>query len=60
MGAQAEGEEGLMLMLTLCLVQISRPPPVLGQHSSEVLQELGYSREDIKGFRAKGAVGAGA
>ncbi|CAO1628251.1 unnamed protein product [Parajaminaea phylloscopi] len=39
---------------------ITRPPPVLGQHSSEVLQELGYSSKDVKVLRSKGAVGAGA
>ena len=33
-----------------------RPPPVLGEHTDEVLGGLGYSPEEIEGLRAKGAV----
>jgi formyl-CoA transferase len=34
-----------------------RPPPALGQHSAEVLQELlGKSEADIKRLRAAGVV----
>lgn len=35
----------------------TRPPPVLGQHSDEVLAEAGYSLEDVKKLRADGVVG---
>ena len=28
------------------------PPPMFGQHTDEVLGELGYSRTDIERFRA--------
>lgn len=31
-------------------------PPLLGQHNLEVAQELGYSEEDVAGFRAKGVM----
>ena len=31
-------------------------PPTLGQHSTEILGELGYSPKDIAGLRAKGAI----
>ena len=31
-------------------------PPTLGQHSAEILGELGYSPQDIAGLRAKGAI----
>ncbi|MGH8789592.1 MAG: CaiB/BaiF CoA transferase family protein [Cupriavidus necator] len=31
-------------------------PPLLGQHSDEILQELGYGRTDIEALRAAGAI----
>jgi crotonobetainyl-CoA:carnitine CoA-transferase CaiB-like acyl-CoA transferase len=34
--------------------RISGPPPLLGQHSYQVLVELGYSDEEIQALRAKG------
>jgi crotonobetainyl-CoA:carnitine CoA-transferase CaiB-like acyl-CoA transferase len=35
---------------------IRRPPPLLGEHTDEVLGELGYSPADIAGLRETGAV----
>ncbi|TCD63020.1 hypothetical protein EIP91_006083 [Steccherinum ochraceum] len=35
---------------------ITRPPPYLSQHTSEVLQELGYSFEEIAVLRAKAII----
>jgi crotonobetainyl-CoA:carnitine CoA-transferase CaiB-like acyl-CoA transferase len=32
--------------------RVDRPPPMFGQHSDEVLAELGYSDLDIAGLRA--------
>jgi crotonobetainyl-CoA:carnitine CoA-transferase CaiB-like acyl-CoA transferase len=32
------------------------PPPRLGEHTDQVLGELGYSTDDIAGLRARGAV----
>jgi crotonobetainyl-CoA:carnitine CoA-transferase CaiB-like acyl-CoA transferase len=37
---------------------ISRPAPTLGQHTLEVLEEVGVSAEAIAGLRAAGALGA--
>ncbi len=36
---------------------INRPPPLLGQHNQEVLEELGYSQEDIASLQAQGVIG---
>ncbi len=35
---------------------VARPAPQLGQHSDEILRELGYDDERIVSFRAKGVV----
>ncbi|KAJ3150290.1 hypothetical protein HDU86_006681 [Geranomyces michiganensis] len=35
---------------------IKRAPPTLGQHTHEVLREIGFSDEDIDSFRADGVV----
>ena len=35
---------------------ISRPPPTLGQHTSEVLSESGYSEAEIESLRKAGTV----
>jgi len=31
-----------------------RPPPKTGEHTSEVLQSLGYSMDEIEALRGKG------
>ena len=35
---------------------IERRPPTAGEHTDEVLQELGYSSSTIDGMRARGVV----
>jgi len=35
---------------------IDLPPPLLGQHTDEILKELGYPVDEIKKFRESGAV----
>ena len=37
-------------------VQMRRPPPVLGQHSEEVLREHGFSGSEIDALLSKGVV----
>jgi len=39
--------------------RISRPAPVLGEHTSEVLAELGYGPEQVAALEAAGAVRTG-
>ena len=31
-------------------------PPVLGQHTAEIMEELGYTGEQVQALRAQGAV----
>ena len=39
-------------------VSFASPPPLLGEHSQEVLAEAGYSEEEIAALVADGVVGA--
>ena len=36
--------------------EIPRPPPAVGQHTDEVLGELGYTQDAISALRGKGVV----
>jgi succinate--hydroxymethylglutarate CoA-transferase len=36
--------------------QVYRPPPYLGQHTDEVLGELGYQASEIEKFRSGGII----
>ncbi len=38
--------------------QLRQPPPLLGQHSAQILRELGYSDEEIRALAAAGAINA--
>jgi len=40
--------------LTPCIVE--RHPPLLGEHTEEVLKELGYSDDEIRSLREKGVI----
>jgi CoA:oxalate CoA-transferase len=33
-----------------------RPAPRMGQHTDEILQQIGYTKEEIDGFRKEGAI----
>jgi crotonobetainyl-CoA:carnitine CoA-transferase CaiB-like acyl-CoA transferase len=35
---------------------IERPPPILGEHTDEILKSLGYDETSLSSFRAKGVI----
>jgi crotonobetainyl-CoA:carnitine CoA-transferase CaiB-like acyl-CoA transferase len=37
---------------------VRRSPPALGQHTADVLEELGYSAEEIRSLAGAGTAGA--
>jgi crotonobetainyl-CoA:carnitine CoA-transferase CaiB-like acyl-CoA transferase len=37
--------------------EISRPAPTLGQHTDEVLQEIGLGKEEVDALRSAGVLG---
>lgn len=47
---------GIPIKLSDSPGMIRLPPPTLGQHTEDVLQELGYSRGEIKEMRTEGVV----
>jgi crotonobetainyl-CoA:carnitine CoA-transferase CaiB-like acyl-CoA transferase len=49
---------GIPIKLSETPGQIRRVPPVLGEHTDEVLHEAGYTEEQIAQLRADGVVGA--
>ena len=37
-------------------MEVGNPPPTLGQHNEDLLQELGYDTQAIDKFRAEGVI----
>ncbi|MFB4212419.1 CaiB/BaiF CoA transferase family protein [Shouchella sp. JSM 1781072] len=42
---------GSPLKLSKSPVKMIKPPPLYGEHTEQVLRELGYTKDDIEGFR---------
>ncbi|MDQ4489476.1 CaiB/BaiF CoA-transferase family protein [Sinomonas sp. ASV486] len=64
MVAEVEHPSAGRLRTVACPIRLTRtpasvrmPPPLVGQHSDEVLTALGYSRSDIERMHAAGAIG---
>jgi len=47
---------GVPVKLTRRPGSVQRPPPILGEHTEEILSEIGYDRKQIDEFRSKGVV----
>ena len=49
---------GLPVKLSHTPGAIARPPPLHGEHSDEILEEFGFSPEEVRVLRDEGAVGS--
>ncbi len=47
---------GIPVKLSKTPGEIKTPPPKLGQHTKEILQEIGYSEEEIEEFQASNVI----
>ena len=47
---------GIPVKLSETPGEIRRPPPILGQHTDEILKELGYGESDISSLRARAVI----
>ena len=45
------------IRMTQTPARVRRPPPLLGEHTDEVLREVGYSDEELEELHLIGAVG---
>ena len=52
LGEQARGIKGLDVLRR----SVDRAPPALGQHTDEVLAEMGFTAPEIAAFRAAGII----
>ena len=48
--------QGIVPEFSETLGRAQRPAPMLGEHTDEVLLEIGYTRKQIEEFKAKGYI----
>jgi len=47
---------GQPILMSRSKASVRRPPPTLGQHTAEILAEIGYGAEDVKKLAKDGAI----
>ncbi len=47
---------GQAITMSQSTASITAPPPTIGQHTRELLEEFGYSTDEIDGFESNGIV----
>ena len=47
---------GFPVKMSKTPARVQRPAPQLGEHTEEILSDLGFSREKIKGLKEKGII----
>jgi succinate--hydroxymethylglutarate CoA-transferase len=47
---------GQPILMSRSKASVRRPPPTLGQHTSEILADIGYGAEDVKKLAKDGVI----
>jgi succinate--hydroxymethylglutarate CoA-transferase len=55
-GSKPQVSQAVLSLRIQAEEQVYRPPPYLGQHTDEILAELGYQPAEIEKLRSSGAI----
>jgi crotonobetainyl-CoA:carnitine CoA-transferase CaiB-like acyl-CoA transferase len=47
---------GQPILMSRSKASVRRPPPTLGQHTGEILADIGYGAEDVKKLAKDGVI----